>query len=286
MFGYINANKSTMTNEEIDIYRSYYCGLCQQLKKEGGKRCQLLLNYDCTFLSLLLAGLYEVEGESSTFTCGLHPTKKKTAFYSEATEYAAAMDIILSYHNLLDDFKDTKNPGKQALAKYIEPTYKRMANKYPRQAHAVEELMRLTAEAEKRKETNVDILSGYTGEMLAELFDWKQDLWSNELRNMGYYMGKFIYMMDAYDDLPSDIKKRQFNPLIDVKEKCPDGYETYCESALSALMAECAKSFERLPILMNANVIRNIIYSGVWTKYEYIQLKRNQKSKAEETSAN
>ena len=115
--------------------------------------------------------------------------------------------------------------------------------------------------------------------MLAELFDWKEDMWSNELRNMGYYMGKFIYMMDAYDDLPEDIKKDNFNPLISVKEKCAEGFETYCESALSTLMAECARSFERLPILKNASVIRNILYSGVWTKYEYIQLKRNKKTK-------
>ena len=274
MFGYVNANKSTMTKEEIDTYKSYYCGLCQQLKKDAGIKGQLLLNYDCTFLALLLSGLYELDPNEYQFTCGLHPTKKKTVCQNEALEYASAMDVILSYHNLMDDYNDNKTSKKKALAKTIAPFYEEMAKRYPRQAKAVEELMRLTAEAEARKETNIDILSGYTGEMLAELFDWKEDIWSNELRNMGYHLGKFIYMMDDYDDLEDDIKKGNFNPLIEVMEKCPDGYETYCESALSTMMAECAKSFERLPILMNANIMRNILYSGVWTKYEYIQLKK------------
>lgn len=279
MFGYINANKATMTEEEIAVYKSYYCGLCQQLKKEAGMKGQIILNYDCTFLALILSALYELDSNETRFTCALHPTKKKTAFENDAISYAAAMDILLSFHNLMDDYKDNKNSKKMAMAKMIAPTYERLAKEYPRQAHAIEELMRLTAEAEARKETNLDVLSGYTGEMLAELFDWKQDLWSNELRNMGYHLGKFIYMMDAYDDLPEDKKKGQFNPLIEVQEKCPDGFETYCESALSALMAECAKSFERLPILMHADILRNILYSGVWTKYEYIQIKRNKKEK-------
>ena len=39
-------------------------------------------------------------------------------------------------------------------------------------------------------------------------------------------------------------------------------------------VTECAKSFERLPILLHADILRNILYSGVWSKYEYLQIKK------------
>lgn len=274
MFGYINANKKTMSGEEASAYKAYYCGLCQQLKKDVGLKGQVLLNYDLTFLAILLSELYELERNDFSFICALHPTKKKTAYSNEALEYAGAMDVMLSYHNLMDDYRDEKNWKKHALAKSIENDYQCFSNKYKRQSDAICSLMEKTYLAELQKTENVDILSGYTGECLAELFDWKEDHWSKELRNMGFYMGKFIYFMDAYEDRPNDEKFNSFNPLIGVYQKNPSSYEIYCESMLSSYMSECAKSFERLPIIENAGVLRNILYSGVWTKYEYLKLKR------------
>ena len=36
MFGYIAVNKSEMKFREFDIYHSYYCGICRELKKKYG----------------------------------------------------------------------------------------------------------------------------------------------------------------------------------------------------------------------------------------------------------
>ena len=33
------------------------------------------------------------------------------------------------------------------------------------------------------------------------------------------------------------------------------------------LLARCARSFERLPCVEDADLLRNILYSGVWLKY-------------------
>ena len=138
---------------------------------------------------------------------------------------------------------------------------------------AVEEYMKKLAVAEKAKESNIDIVAGYTGEMLGQIFQWKQDEWSRDLESMGFYMGKFIYLLDAYEDLKQDQKKGNYNPLAYVQMESKEEYETFCRSTLTCLMAECAKSFERMPILQHAEILRNILYSGVWTKYEYLKLK-------------
>ena len=66
MFGYIIVNKQELKFREFDVYQSYYCGLCQSLKERFGRRGQLTLSYDMTFVALLLSALYDEPVESST----------------------------------------------------------------------------------------------------------------------------------------------------------------------------------------------------------------------------
>ena len=109
---------------------------------------------------------------------------------------------------------------------------------------------------------------------MGEIFDWKRDEWSEELHCLSFYMGKFIYLMDAYEDMEKDKKKKQYNPLRLMADQCQGDFETFCKLMLTSMMSECARSFERLPILTHADILRNVLYSGVWSKYEYLQLKK------------
>ena len=135
------------------------------------------------------------------------------------------------------------------------------------------------SEYEKAGEQNIDVVAGITGEMLGEIFAWKQDEWYDELKTLGFYMGKFIYLMDAYEDRQKDDKKDAYNPLRYQNVSEDNEYETLCRLMMTSMISECAKSFERLPILLNADILRNILYSGVWSKYEYIQLKKKKRKK-------
>ncbi len=279
MFGYININQKILSEENKKLYQAYYCGLCRRLKSNCGTKGQMLLAYDMTFLVVLLTGLYELTDEESEITCALHPTKKRKVRYNEATDYAADMNVILAYHNLVDDWKDEKNYTKLAFAKMLDKDYCRIKDKYPRQVRAIEEFMRRTEELEKEHETNLDVVAGLTGEMLGEVFCWREDEWREELKTLGFYLGKFIYIMDAYEDYDADAKKNEYNPLSYLVDESTEDFDTLCRLLLTSMMSECAKSFERLPILLHADILRNVLYSGVWSKYEYLQLK---KKKAEE----
>jgi len=274
MFGYININGSGLTEESKKAYQAYYCGLCRQLKADCGTKGQMLLSYDLTFLIVLLTGLYELENKEMEFTCPVHPAKRRKAAINEATEYAADMNLILAYHNLADDWKDDRSYAKKALVKILDKDYARIVAKYPRQAKALEHYMEQMEILERQKESNLDLVSGLSGEMLGEIFCWKEDVWTEELKTLGFYMGKFIYLMDAYEDFEKDKKKNVYNPLKYMQLSENQDFETICRLLLTSMVAECAKSFERLPILLHADILRNVLYSGVWTKYEYLQLKK------------
>ena len=114
--------------------------------------------------------------------------------------------------------------------------------------------------------------AGLTGEMLGEIFAWRNDEWSSDLRRMGFYLGKFIYLMDAYEDLEQDLKKGCYNPFLHLSKE-PD-FEEKAEHILTMMMANCCRAFERLPILSYTDILRNILYSGVWTRYNLVKQKR------------
>lgn len=278
MFGYVNVNQKELTKEQKDSYQSYYCGLCRSLKEVSGAKGQMLLNYDMTFLTILLTGLYEPQVVRQDFTCMIHPMGKKVAKSSEATTYAAKMNVLLSYQSMEDDWTDNRSLTKKSMAKMFSKDYERIKQEYPRQAKAVEDYIRKLSVAEMGNEKNLDAVSGLTGEMLAEIFDWKQDEWSEELRCMGFYLGKFVYLMDAYEDLEKDEQRGLYNPFLSWKEdnKGTD-LDTFVRLILTSMLAECAKSFERLPIINYADILRNILYSGVWTRFEVNQLKKKKK---------
>lgn len=279
MFGYINVYRDELTEEEKKDYQAYYCGLCRKLRMDCGVKGQMLLNYDMTFLVVLLTGLYEPENEVSQFHCAMHPTKKQTAWSNVVTDYASDMNVLLGYYNLLDDWNDDKSFTKKTYADMLKKDYERIAAKYPRQMQAAELYMQQIAEYEKSQEPNIDVVAGITGEMLGEIFAWKEDEWYEELKTLGFYMGKFIYLMDAYEDMEKDQKSNSYNPLLHLKAEHEGDFETLCRLMLTSMMSECAKSFERLPILQHAGVLRNVLYSGVWSKYEYIQLRKKKRKK-------
>lgn len=113
---------------------------------------------------------------------------------------------------------------------------------------------------------------------MAELFDYRQDRWAPELRSIGFHLGKFIYLLDAYDDLPRDKRRGAYNPLRELSTH-PD-YDEEMLDIFELLLARCAQNFERLPCVEDADLLRNILYSGVWLKYNCKNAKRTGKPDA------
>lgn len=273
MFGYINVNKNDLSEEDQKIYKAFYCGVCRALRDLGGSRLTVFLNYDVVFLCLVLSGLYEPDENPFEFTCKIHPAKKRTAYRNEFFEYAAKVDILLSYQNLMDDVRDEGDKTKKAFADSIKKYYDNISLEFPRQAKAISDCIENTNKAEEMKEKNIDIVSGFSGDMLAAIFSYRDDEWKEELSTLGFYLGKFIYILDSFVDLDKDIKKQNYNPLSFLDAKDLDEYETIVKQSLTMNISETAKAFERLPIIKYSSIIRNILYSGIWNYYDVFHAK-------------
>lgn len=278
MFGYISVNKPEMKFREFDVYRSYYCGFCRTLKSSYGISGQLTLSYDLTFLIILLSDLYDNEGEKKQFRCMVHPTRKQTACTNIYSEYAADMNLLLAFYKCQDDWTDERKIYMLAESKLLLTNVRKIEARYPHKAEVIRTNLSLIRDCELRNEENLDVVSGYFGEIMAEIFAYEDDIWADTLRRMGFYLGKFIYLMDAYDDIEEDIKKNNYNPFKNIFSK-NDDFEGYCYNILRMMMAECSKAFEMLPVVENAEILRNILYAGVWTRYEMVHNKRLENKK-------
>jgi hypothetical protein len=268
MFGYVNIYKPELKMKDFYKYKAYYCGLCKTLKDRYGRFGQMTLSYDMTFLIILLTSLYETDAIREQNRCVIHPVRKHDTLYNDITEYVADMNIVLSYYHLLDDWQDEKSVAGLAGAKAFQKAYKKIEIRYPRQCHAIRACLDRLQDFEKKLETNIDIVSGCFGELMSELFVYRQDRWEENLRKVGFYLGKFIYILDAYDDMEKDIKHKSYNPLITLHQEA--SYEADCKNMLTMMMAECTREFEKLPCLIDIDILHNILYEGVWTKFDTI----------------
>ena len=261
MFGYVTVCEPELKVKDFRRYKSYYCGLCRELKKNYGSVGQLTLTYDMTFAVILLTSLYESRTERSVHRCKMHPLKKQAMLISEMTTYAADMNLILAYYHMKDDWVDEKKISGFAGTCALRGKVKKVIHKYPRQCRAIQKELRALAEYEKQGTRESDYPAGCFGRLMAELFVYQKDHWEERLRKLGFYLGKYIYIMDAYDDMEKDRKEGNYNPLIHLAKR--EDYEERCRSMLCMMIAQCSDEFEGLPCILDIDILRNILYDGV-----------------------
>lgn len=274
MFGYVVMNKPEIKFKDYDLYRSFYCGLCRELKEKYGISGQISLTYDMTFVVLLLSGLYEPPTLKGTTRCIIHPVCRQQVRKNEAVEYAADMNVLLTYYKCMDDWNDEKSAVKLAYAKLLEGKIKGIQKLYPEKSTKIASLLNELSRMEKAGEKDIDKMSGCFGKIMEEIFVFKKDVWEHSLRKMGFYLGKFIYLLDAYDDVEEDVKNGNYNPFSE--DYIMEGFEKQVRELLLMMMAEACREFEKLPIIMYTDILRNILYSGVWCRFEAVSKKRKE----------
>lgn len=276
VFGYVTINQEELKIKDFKRYRGYYCGLCHSLKERYGLKGQAILPNDMAFLDILLNGLYEEPLTELTKGCIAHPMKKQLMLFNDITDYCADMGLLLAYCKCLDDVKDDGSAKAKAGVRMLKKHAAKVESAYPRQSEAVRKYIEDLSAAEENNEQDLDAAAGLTGTATGEIFVMREeDIWADVLRRMGFFLGKFVYLMDAYEDLPDDEKKNRYNPWESYKDR--KDFDALVENVLTMMMSECAREFEKLPILQDVEILRNIIYSGVWVKYRQIQKKRNEK---------
>ena len=269
MFGYVRINKMDLTFREYENYKGYYCGLCKYLKENHGEISRIGLNYDITFLIVILSAIYKPKTNIFEEVCLVSPFKRKKKLINEITEYAASMNVLLTYYKLEDNLLDDKCV-KDILAYNLYKSKLKMAHKkYPHKSQIIKEQMKILNQLEKNKEYNIDKVSNTFGELMGEIFAYKKDKYEDDLRRIGFNIGKYIYILDAYEDLNEDYKKGRYNPFMEYINKREE-LKIRVDRLISISLGLLASSIDRLNLQVNRGIIENIVYSGVYLRYKNI----------------
>ena len=279
MYGYIEIYKPELKVKDNDIYRSYYCGFCDTLKNTYGRAAQLTVGYDMVFLIILLTSLYDEKTNLSKKRCIVSP-KKHFFRTNKFSEYAADMQILYVYLKCRDDWNDEHKLLSLVEKNLLENKFKSVKKKYSEKAeYIISEILKLE-NLEINKITDIDALSDFSGNIISELFSYNNDMWQESLRKIGFYIGKYIYILDAFEDVDKDIKNNNFNPLKeDYINLSQDEFNNKYYNILTNNISECSKEFEYLPIIDNYDILKNILYLGVWNRFSMVVNKRKKGEK-------
>lgn len=276
MFGYVKVFKPQLRICEYETYKAVYCGLCKHIGKEYGLVPRMALSYDFAFLTLSAFSLCDRLPAVKPCRCIAHPLKKRPcAFCDEGYDYPSAAAQILIYHKLRDDVADGgvfKKLTARFMLLFMKKGYKKARGKYPALAESIEYQMKLQLQAEKTQGISIDEAIQPSACIMENI---AQGLSDNEtkkplLKGFGYFIGRFVYLCDAADDLRSDLKKGEYNPLIkelelgeDISESDCARIKDYVRGSVNMTLAELADRYVKLDMNGFRPILDNIIYLGL-----------------------
>lgn len=286
MFGYVTPLKPELKIREYESFKSYYCGICMHIKENFGNIPRMSLNYDMTFLGLLLDGLHKEERELKIQRCIAHPLKKKPMIINnKALAYAAAMNVSLVYYKLLDDVADDKSI-KSKVSSMILSSYKSKFNRNVTMINDIieENLKKLSYLEVEKKFSSIDEIAHPFSEIVGKIlnlypekFEGDSEEVRGNLYELGYSLGKWIYLIDALDDLKEDMEKNKFNPIDYLYNTDSKTYEELMEEIRDRMEFTifncgytCRNALENLPIKRNKEILENIISLVMMDKYTKI----------------
>ena len=275
MFGYVRPYKTYMLVGEYDEYKAIYCTLCKNLGKHYNIFTRFALNYDLTFYALLSFDLNEACGKLEKGACTFNPLKKCNYISSKSETYhkAAALTVLMTYHKILDNIKDDsflKSLSSRILKIFIDRSAKKAKREFPFIAQTLEDMMN-EQNLMEIENTSLDACCEPTAKALSLIFEDITPTQKPVLKEMGYFLGRWIYTMDAADDLKKDLKDNSFNPLkkyfnvntLEIDEIKQKEIDTTCNEILNNNVSRVISAFNLLELNRYRGIADNILSKGL-----------------------
>ncbi len=269
MFGYVKTDFPNLYVKDVTLYKAMYCGLCKGIGCSCGQRARLVLNYDLTFLSVLLHNILDKDVKIESQHCIIHPIiKRPVAVVDDLTKRIGALNVILARYKLNDDVNDD---GKgRILRAYLSKAYKKAKKQEPILDGIVKACYKDLVDYEKTGGDSVDISADPFGRMMVEIVKVLAGEKAEEnLLGLAYNLGKWIYLIDAIDDYDKDIKKKSFNVFVNSSKSIKSKAE-YIEKnkrelieVFGGILGDVAMQAKNLNYKFNHDLTDNVLIMGL-----------------------
>lgn len=269
MFGYVKTDFPNLYVKDTILYKAMYCGLCKSIGKVTGQKGRLVLNYDLTFLSVLLHNVLGIDVVIEKEHCAVHLiTKRPIAKSDELSEKIGALNVILAYHKLSDDVLDN-NKGRIKRA-FFKKSYKKAKKFQPILDQIVARHYADLVNYEKTNGDSVDLSANPFSQMMVDIVkEITGDKFTFELEELSYNLGKWIYLIDALDDFDKDKQKNNFNVFINLfsdvnnKTELTKKHKDELINIFGAILINIAENSRKLKYEFNHDLLDNVLLKGL-----------------------
>lgn len=271
MFGYVRISPDKLSGEEKELYQACYCGLCHTLGRRYGAAARMILNYDLVFLAMLLSG-----GEAPSCCkrwCALHPIHPRCACQpSAALDSAADMSVLLTWWQLRDGVADHGFWGGlkyRFLSVFLRGAYRKARKACPEADRSIQEHLDKLSALEREKCAVPDEAADAFALLLRDTAAMQPEgVKRRVLEEMLYHLGRWIYLVDALDDLKEDSKSGSYNPLL-LRYKTENGQlesedKARVAATLDASVRTMAAAFELADFGCWTGIIESVVYEGLY----------------------
>jgi hypothetical protein len=292
VFGYVKPFKPELRLKEFDTYKAAYCGLCHEMGRHYGPLVRFSLSYDFTFAALLGLALQPEFPGYSNARCMAHPFKKRPRVNPcGALEMVSGCAMSMLHQKALDNVADSK-AAKRLACRMLLPFTRRMdqkaAGRFPEISRALAEMTARQQAVEQQPDAGIDAAAEPAAAAMGVIFAQLSgsDSEKRVLSRMGYLLGRWVYLIDALDDLADDAKKGGFNPFLrrfklEGRELSDEGERRqvleYGKGMLNATVGEMAAAYELLSLYRFKPILDNIIYLGLPASMEQVLAGKNSK---------
>ncbi len=279
MFGYVTPFKPDLKIREYEAYKSIYCGLCREMGKQYGPFARLTLSYDFAFLAMFELAVKNKMPEFENCRCAVNPLKKKTcAKNCGELEFSSSVAMIMLHFKVVDNVRDSKGFKKLCwilLKPFSTSAYKKAKSKYPQVEESIRLAMDKQYDLEKNGDCCVDEAADPTATALAAVCKSMDGNKSEDLKRFGYFLGRWVYLIDALDDIEDDMKTGNYNPFLNGCGDTLDKIKEYAKGSINITAAELQLAFEKLDINVFKPIIYNVVYLGLADTQKRILDKNN-----------
>ncbi len=273
MLGYVKAFKPEMKIKDFELYRGVYCSLCRALGRNYSPIAQLFLSYDFAFAAVLRLAAGEVGCCFEKKSCPYNPLKKCMICGSKTElDFCAHAVIITVFYKVIDNLHDGGLKSK-LLAAIIYPVVWLMHKKAARLAPEIDKIIGDTminqSIAEKKADVCLDEAAHHSAEALGKIFAINFDgERKNSLYSLGYMVGRYVYILDAADDLENDLKNGSFNPFAaeygDIKNpEIRKKFAKRIEGMLNLTQSSALDALDSLEKKRFEDILENIVFDGL-----------------------
>ncbi len=285
MFGYIYPLKPEMKIKDYERFRAYYCGVCHSISNLAGQAARFVLSYDSAFFAVFLDGIHNDKDIVFKLSkCLRHPIRKRLSCYNSiCLDYAADVNTILTWYNIQDKYLDGDCLKSLPALAVLKNAFNKSRSRYPVLSSSIKDELDALHAYEKELCNNIDLICEPFANIIKIIacpeFMNLSPSSKESLQWLGYNLGKWLYLIDAYDDLKQDIEKNNYNPLIyryefDADKQNPDDFKKSIKDNVEFILLNCldqiAKAYEVIDIYKNAGIIENIIYMGMLNKTDKV----------------